>query len=684
MELQSKITEIKGIGVHTAGLFDRVGVRTVNDLLHYFPRNYMVFPHKKPISDIRDQEFCIIDGHITGSPRVFRRGNKSILSFEVMDQSGRITLTYFGMPYLKKQMVPGKQIVAYGTCRIKSGKKHLEQPKIIQSDEYEKIKDSLQPVYPLTEGLTNKKVSNSVAAVLKYAENIQEYLPEEIVHREGLSTIHQAIRQMHFPEDMESVYEARTRLAFDEFFLFQLKIRQLRKENQKNKSDYIFEDNGICEALEKKLPYSLTDGQKNAVEEIKKDLSSGYQMNRLVQGDVGCGKTVVAWMAVLMAVSNGYQAALMVPTEVLAGQHYADILKMAEAYDLPVKAALLTGSVPEKEKRILREKIENGECNLVIGTHALIQDKVIYKDLALVITDEQHRFGVRQRSTLMGKGKEVHVLVMSATPIPRTLGLVLYGDLDVTVISELPAKRLPIKNAVVDTGYRDKLYAFIMKRISEGRQAYIICPMVEEGEMEELVNVTDYTEELKNRFPAQVRIGMLHGKMKPQEKEKIMEDFKEHLLDILVSTTVVEVGINVPNATVMMIENAERFGLSQLHQLRGRVGRGDQQSYCMFVIGNDSKKARERLEIMGKTNDGFKIAEEDLKQRGPGDFFGLRQSGLPMFEIADIFTDAEILKQSRQVLEHMESEMPADLQKINDVLIQNDSMSFIDFHAICL
>ncbi len=685
MELQSEITDIKGIGDHTAGLFGRLGVRTVNDLLHYFPKNYVMFPHKKAIAELKDRESCVISGYIIGSPRMFRKGSKTILSFQVTDRTGEITLTYFNMPYLKKQIAAGKQVLVQGICRIRDNRwKRLEQPRMLKAEEYEEWKDTLQPVYALTEGLTNKKIGKAVSAVLSCAARIQEYLPEDIVRNEGLCSIEKAIRQMHFPENMENVYEARKRLAFDEFFLFQLRIHELRKNNRKHTTGSRMKDDGSCDALEAKLPFALTGGQKRAVEEIKKDLCSGYQMNRLIQGDVGCGKTIVAWMAVLMTVSNGYQTAMMAPTEVLAAQHYQDILHISEEYELPVRAALLTGSMTAKEKKLVKEGIAAGEYNLVIGTHALIQDTVIYHNLALVITDEQHRFGVRQRSTLMGKGMEVHVLVMSATPIPRTLGLVLYGDLDVTVIDELPAQRLPIKNAVVDTEYREKTYAFILKQIAEGRQAYIICPMVEEGEMEDLVNVSDYSAELTERFAGAARIAMLHGKMKPKEKDAIMTAFKEHQTDILVSTTVVEVGVNVPNATVIMVENAERFGLSQLHQLRGRVGRGSYQSYCMFVIGNDSKKAKDRLAILAKTNDGFQIAEEDLKQRGPGDFFGLRQSGLPQFQVADIFTDAMILKRSKEVLDLMEREKAEEFEKLYEIFMQQEEMSFIEFHAICL
>lgn len=685
MELQSKITEIKGIGERTAELFERLGVRTVNDLLHYFPKNYVMFPHKKAIAELQEGERCVIFGYIIGAPQMYRKGSKTILSFRVTDRTGEMTLTYFNMPYLKKQVVAGKQILAQGICRVRErGQKRLEQPKMLKAEEYEEQKDTLQPIYALTEGLTNKKISKAVSTVLSCAEMIQEYLPADIVRREGLGNIAEAVRQMHFPETMESVYEARKRLAFDEFFLFQMRIRELKRNHGKNTSVHRMHDDGSCAELETRLPYTLTGGQKQAVEEIKRDMCSGYQMNRLVQGDVGCGKTIVAWMAVLMAASNGYQAAMMAPTEVLAAQHYQDILHMTENYNLPIRPALLTGSMTAKEKKLIKDGIASGEYNLVLGTHALIQDTVIYHHLALVITDEQHRFGVRQRSTLMGKGTEVHVLVMSATPIPRTLGLVLYGDLDVTVISELPAQRLPIKNAVVDTGYREKAYAFILKQVAEGRQAYIICPMVEEGEMEDLVNVTDYSEELQERFAGAARVAMLHGKMKPKEKDEIMTAFKDHQTDVLISTTVVEVGVNVPNATVIMVENAERFGLSQLHQLRGRVGRGDQQSYCMFVVGNDSKKVKERLAILAKTNDGFQIAEEDLRQRGPGDFFGLRQAGLLQFQVADIFTDAAVLKRSKETLELIERENPEAFGKLYEIFLKQEDMSFIELHAICL
>ena len=392
------------------------------------------------------------------------------------------------------------------------------------------------------------------------------------------------------------------------------------------------------------LPYTLTSAQYKVWEEIKKDMLGNTVMNRLIQGDVGSGKTILAFLALLLCVSNGYQGAMMAPTEVLAGQHFESLVELTEKYALPFRAVLLVGSMAVKEKREAYEEIKNGNVNVVIGTHALIQEKVEYNNLALVITDEQHRFGVRQRERLAGKGKGVHVIVMSATPIPRTLALILYGDLDISIVDELPANRLPIKNCVVGTEYRDKAYRFIEKEARLGHQVYVICPMVEEGEMEGVENAVSYTEKLKSILPPEIQVACLHGKMRAKDKNKIMEEYAAHNIDVLVSTTVIEVGINGPNATVMMVENAERFGLAQLHQLRGRVGRGDSQSYCIFINGSGKKDSFDRLEILNHSNDGFYIAGEDLKMRGPGDLFGIRQSGLMDFKIGDIYQDAGLLK----------------------------------------
>ena len=407
------------------------------------------------------------------------------------------------------------------------------------------------------------------------------------------------------------------------------------------------------EKLLRDLPYSLTGAQKRVWEEIKEDLQGKTVMNRLIQGDVGSGKTILTFLSLLMCVSNGYQGAMMAPTEVLATQHYETMLELTKQYELPFVPVLLTGSMTAKEKRQAYEAIQCGTANVIIGTHALIQEKVEYQKLALVVTDEQHRFGVRQRETLAGKGENVHVMVMSATPIPRTLAIILYGDLDISIVDELPANRLPIKNCVVGTEYREKAYRFITKEVGAGRQVYVICPMVEEGELEGVENVTSYTEKLKSVLPQEIRVACLHGKMRPSDKNRIMEEYAAHNIDVLVSTTVIEVGINVPNATVMMIENAERFGLAQLHQLRGRVGRGQYQSYCIFINGSDKKQAFDRLEILNHSNDGFYIAGEDLKMRGPGDLFGIRQSGLMDFKIGDIYQDADVLKKAGECVDRL-------------------------------
>ena len=696
LQLSDPITKIKGIGEKSAEAFYAAGIYTVNGLLHYFPRNYSTLPEAVAIKEIVKEGRRTVFGKIMGTPSMFGRGGRTILSFFISDGTGRIKVNIFNMPYLRKTIQPGRQCYFSGLCTIKGTEILMSQPKFLTEEQYRQECGTLSPVYPLKKELTNTRLQKALKEVLPLCGDIREYLPAETLAGEDLLSIPQAIRQMHFPKSMEEVYAARKRLAFDEFFLFLARMELLKQGPEKRESRYVYnikDSQRTAELLTAKLPYELTGAQKRTIEEIQKDLASGFCMNRLVQGDVGSGKTVVAFAAALAVVNAGAQAALMAPTEVLAAQHYKDICKMSEDFCLPFKPALLTGSVKTSDKKRIKEGIASGEINFMIGTQALIQEDVEAKDLALIITDEQHRFGVRQRMELAKKGCEPHVLVMSATPIPRTLGLIMYGDLDVSLIDELPAKRLPIKNTVVDASYRTKLYQFILKRISEGRQAYIICPMVETSDeeceaTEGLANVVDYTEELRKKFPPEVMIDLLHGRMKPAEKNDVMRRFASGETKVLVSTTVVEVGVNVPNATVMMVENAERFGLAQLHQLRGRVGRGEWQSYCIFVSGDEdgemSKRTQERLHILSETNDGFKIAEEDLKQRGPGDFFGLRQSGLPYFKIADIYTDAEVLKRVKQILTEMIREGSGQLEDLRAALNEKEEMDYIDFHGICL
>ena len=496
----------------------------------------------------------------------------------------------------------------------------------------------------------------------------------------------EAVYALHFPENRDELLAARNRMVFEEFFSFLLVLRKNKELAAKTENHFPMYETADTVRFLERLPFPLTKAQKKVWGELREDMGSPYAMNRLIQGDVGSGKTILAVLALLMCAANGYQGAMMAPTEVLAVQHFETISGYIEKYGIAFRPVLLTGSMTAKEKREAYAKIASGEANLIIGTHALIQEKVEYSSLALVVTDEQHRFGVRQRETLAAKGSEPHVLVMSATPIPRTLAIILYGDLKVSVIDELPANRLPIKNCVVGTSYRPKAYEFIAREVAAGRQAYVICPMVEEGESEDLENVVDYTEKLRAALPPSVQVAYLHGKMRPADKNRIMEEFADKKIDVLVSTTVIEVGINVPNATVMMVENAERFGLAQLHQLRGRVGRGEFQSYCIFISTSDTKETMERLQILNHSNDGFHIASEDLKLRGPGDIFGIRQSGEFAFVLGDIYTDANILKEASDAVEQLLVSDP-DLADDDSLALVNyfkehTAVNVVDFRTI--
>ena len=638
------IRQLKGIGDKTAGLFYKLNIKNVENLLHNYPRDYEIFSSPLPISDIVPGELCSVRACLVGNITSKKIRNLTVMNFIIKDGTDQIFMTYFNMPYIKNILKKGLFFIFRGIPQRKNGRLVMEQAKIYKPEEYHKLTGVLQPRYPLTAGLTNHMVAKSVRQALTLYLTENDYLPEWIKKEQKLVSLHQAIEEIHFPPDYGRLLEARKRLVFDEFFIFLLALRKCREYNQDLESGYPMIETAQTGRLLEALPYSLTVAQNRVWEEIKENLLGKKVMNRLIQGDVGSGKTILAFLSLLMCVSNGYQGAMMAPTEVLAKQHFESITELTKKYRLPFYPVLLTGSLTAREKKEAYEEIRSGRANVIIGTHALIQEKAEYRNLALVITDEQHRFGVRQRELLAGKGKGVHVIVMSATPIPRTLALILYGDLDISIIDELPANRLPIKNCVVGTEYRDKAYRFIEKEVRLGHQVYVVCPMVEEGEMDGVENVVSYTEKLKNILPSEIQIACLHGKMRPADKSRIMEEYASHNIDILVSTTVIEVGINVPNATVMMVENAERFGLAQLHQLRGRVGRGDSQSYCIFVNGSGKKESFDRLDILNHSNDGFYIAGEDLKMRGPGDLFGIRQSGLMDFKIGDIYQDADILK----------------------------------------
>lgn len=635
---------LKGVGEKTEKLFQKIGISDTESLLRYYPRNYDEYETPADIADLKEGTVKAVSAAVCSGVYVNPVRGKQVVSITACDSTGRISITWFNASYLKNTLKKGSVFVFRGRVMRRQGKLQMEHPEIFTPAAYEEILHSLQPVYGLTAGLSNKTIVKVLHQLLKQQSLKSEYLPEEIREKYQLSDINYALRTIHFPKNMDELLVSRKRLVFDEFLFFILSVQLLKEKTEEAVNLFPMKKTWTTEQVIENLPYRLTSAQLNTWHEIERDLSGQSLMSRLVQGDVGSGKTILAFLAMILTFENGYQSALMVPTEVLARQHFEAFQTLVREQGLDIPAVLLTGSNTAKEKRLIYEKIREGKTSVIIGTHALIQEAVQYRDLALVIIDEQHRFGVKQREALATRGNPPNILVMSATPIPRTLAIILYGDLDISVIDELPARRLPIKNCVVDTSYRPKAYRFIERQIREGRQAYVICPMVEESEGMEAENVLDYTKKLKDALPEDISVEFLHGKMKPKEKNRIMEEFAAGSIQVLVSTTVVEVGVNVPNATVMMIENAERFGLAQLHQLRGRVGRGEHQSYCIFIQGSQESTTSKRLEILGKSNDGFYIAGEDLKLRGPGDLFGIRQSGLMEFRIGDIYNDANILK----------------------------------------
>ena len=650
MRLDSGIKELKGIGEKSAATFAKAGIYTVGDVVRYFPRGYEEFEAPVSFEKLQEEQIQSVAAFITKQPAVVRAGRYQITTATVTEGTISLQLRWFNMPFLRNTLKRGFLYIFRGYVTKKGKNYCMEQPKCYTPAEYQELENNMQPIYPLVQGMTNKMVSKAVKQVMENIPTFEDPFPEEIRKRYHLAEYNFALSNIHFPVSKDDLILARRRIVFEEFYQFVCRVRSMKEQWELIANQCVMHPVKETEELLKALPYELTGAQKKVWSEISKDLQGEKLMSRLVQGDVGSGKTILAFLALLTAKGNGYQGAMMAPTEVLAKQHFEGLIELKEKYGLQFEALLLVGSMTAKEKRLAYEKITSGEADIVIGTHAIIQDKVEFANLGLVITDEQHRFGVKQREVLSQKGLNPHVLVMSATPIPRTLAIIIYGDLDISVIDEMPANRIPIKNCVVDDGWRPKAYAFIKKEVAAGHQAYVICPMVEENEELELENVIDYAEKLKKELP-EIKVANLHGKMKAAEKNEIMEAFGRNEIQVLVSTTVIEVGINVPNATVMMVENAERFGLSQLHQLRGRVGRGSAQSYCIFMSNSKGKDTKKRLEILNQSNDGFYIASEDLKLRGPGDLFGIRQSGDLQFTLGDIFTDAAILKDACEAAE---------------------------------
>jgi len=664
---ESPITSIKGISSALAGKFSRLGVKTVRDLLYFFPRRHLDYSHRKLISQLEVGTEQTIVANIWEATAKYGAHGRRATEAIVGDESGNIRVIWFNQPYLAKRLPTNSRVVISGRVGLFRGKKVFEAPEweLLESDDLIHT-GRLVPVYPLTAGLFPRQVRKLVKGTLdRWLPELPDFLPEQLIEKTGLLTLPDAIGQAHFPDSEPDKDGARRRLAFDELFLIQLGVLSKKRDWQEGQKGNAFTvDGGCLEPFFNSLPYKLTAAQRRAFAEIHSDLSKSKPMSRLLQGEVGSGKTVVATAAMLLSVANGYQAALMAPTEILAEQHFNTICglldKATDAVEgdrplrsypamspRPIKIGLLIGSLKDSVKREIQERIATSDLDIVIGTHALVQKGVEFKQMGLCVVDEQHRFGVMQRSELRSKGTSPHVLVMSATPIPRTLALTVYGDLDLSILDELPPGRIEIKTKFLSPEQRQRAYDFIRKQITDGRQAFIICPLIEESEaIETKAAITEYERLSQEVFP-DLRLGLLHGRLNGIEKEEVMRHFRNGELDILVSTPVVEVGVDVPNATVMLIEGADRFGLAQLHQFRGRVGRGQHQSYCLLLAETASGEARERLSLLERIRNGFKLAEEDLKLRGPGEFFGTRQSGLPDLKMARL-SDVELLELARR------------------------------------
>ena len=645
-DLTTGIRSIKGIGEQRAKALEKLGIHTLRDLISWFPRKYDDRTQVRRIADLVPGETACVSAMIASPPTLHRvRKGMELVKVRAVDATGVLDVTFFNQTWLKASLQMGESYIFCGKAEGNLLHRQMTSP-IVEPEGVREVTGRIVPIYPLTAGVSQRMLSRSIRQGLDAcAAILPDALPDEVRLAHNLCRIGYAYENIHFPESAEALDIARRRLAFEELFLFSIGLQRLKNRRELIRTT-------PCKAVDMApfydaLPFTLTSAQRRCVEETLSDMRSGGAMNRLCQGDVGSGKTMVAAAAVYFAVKNGLQAALMAPTEILAQQHYNGLAPLME--ELGVRCALLTGSTAAKEKKAVSARLSAGETDFVIGTHALISGSVEYARLGLVVTDEQHRFGVAQRAALAEKGLHPHILVMSATPIPRTLALILYGDLDVSVIDQLPPGRRPIQTYTVPGSYHQRIYAFLRKQVSQGRQAYVVCPMVEGGDQlpDERKAVTEYAKMLQTEVFPDLRVAYVHGKMKPREKDAVMMAFAGHETDILVSTTVIEVGVDVPNAAVMVVENAERFGLSQLHQLRGRVGRGGHQSYCILISDNKNEETLERLKVMTKTSDGFKIAEEDLRLRGPGDFFGERQHGLPGLRVADIGCDTRLLQEAR-------------------------------------
>lgn len=645
-ELSTDVRYIKGIGEKKALAFNKLGVFSLYDLVSYFPRKYEDRSNFVPIAQTDSELPCCIRAIVADSPKLVRiRRGMELVKFRAVDDSGAVDITYFNQNYLKDQFIKGECYCFYGRIEVNGARRSMANPVHEKENADNSVTGRIMPVYRMCAGLTQRNILDSVRQGMELCgDRLPDVLPDSIREKCSLVQSRFAYENIHFPSDFVTLELARRRFIFEELFVLSCALGMMHRERVKENGIAISGDD--MEEFYSSLPFSPTNAQRRAVEQALFDMRSGCVMNRLIQGDVGSGKTLVA-AALIYAVSrSGYMSAFMAPTEILAEQHYNSLTELLTPFG--IRVAKLTGAMSAKEKREAKGKIKNGECDLVVGTHALFSEDVEYSDLAFVVTDEQHRFGVRQRSALISKGVKPHVLVMSATPIPRTLALMIYGDLDVSIIDELPPGRQKVDTFAVDGSYRQRLNDFIRKLTDEGRQVFVVCPMVDENEELpiKLKSATEHAQELAATFP-DLKVACVHGKMRPKEKDAVMADFAAGNTNILVATTVIEVGVDIPNAALIIIENAERFGLSQLHQLRGRVGRGKHKSYCVMISDNTSDEVKARLSIMSKTNDGFKISEEDLRLRGPGDFFGSRQHGLPEMHVADLGADMRVMQQAQ-------------------------------------
>ena len=668
VDLNTDVKYIKGVGPNRVKLLNTLGIYTLNDLITYFPRTYEDRSKPKNICECINGEEVLIEAIAVGRVQEIRLKGKTMYKLVIRDETGSATATWFNQSYLKNRFRTGEKYKFYGKLNNTFGKITINSP-VFEEGEKSSNTGKIIQIYPLTYKLTQNTIRKIIENGLeKVNGELEETLPKYLIDEYKLLGINDAVTKIHFPNDFEDFKKARKRLVFEELLSMQIALLELKNNYMEETKGIQFDKNVHISECINKLPFNLTKAQLKVLEEIDNDMESEKSMNRLLQGDVGSGKTVIAMISAYKCVKSGYQAAIMAPTAILAAQHLESFTGLFD--DLGIRCELLTSALTKKKKLELLERLENGEIDILIGTHAMLEENVVFKNLGLVVTDEQHRFGVKQRTTIAEKGQNPDVLVMSATPIPRTLALILYGDLDISIIDELPPNRKSIETYAVTKKMEERVNVFVKKQIDMGRQAYVVCPLVEENEEMDLKSVEEIYEKYKTEDFSEYRVEFIHGKMKNKEKDEIMEKFKNGEIDILISTTVIEVGVNVPNASIMVVEDAERFGLAQLHQLRGRVGRGEYQSYCILKYKGNGETVRERMKVMCDTNDGFVISEKDLELRGSGDFFGTEQHGLPAFKIANLFEDIEVLKQVQSVAIKIISKDPK-LEKEENKELQN-------------